>query len=335
MSNELSTIVNEQRNTFLAVAADKTINFEREAEFALQILNGNEYLAKVAMSNKSSLVAAINNVAAIGITLNPAQKLAYLVPRKGAVCLDVSYMGLMYLAQVSGAIQWGQAVIVRANDHFEIRGVDKEPIHTYSPFGERGEIIGCYAVVKTDSGDYLTEAMSKAQIDDIKVRSEAWKAYEKNGTKCPWVTDYEEMAKKTVVKRAAKYWPRRERLDKAVHYLNTDVEEGIVFEQPRTAVPAIPGFEDIASTGPITAKAAAEDAMAAMPLEEQDFLRSIAKDVVKLIEAGDPLGATQHLAEQRLNNEEKLAIWSLFDSKQRTAMRKATEKAQKKDGTSS
>jgi recombination protein RecT len=44
--------------------------------------------------------------------------LAYLVPRDGKVCLDISYMGMMHLAQQCGAIQWGQAVLVREGDQF-------------------------------------------------------------------------------------------------------------------------------------------------------------------------------------------------------------------------
>jgi hypothetical protein len=41
------------------------------------------------------------------------------------------------------------------------------------------------------------------------------------------MTDEEEMIKKTCVKQAAKYWPRRERLDSAIHHMNTEGGEGI------------------------------------------------------------------------------------------------------------
>lgn len=238
MSNELQQIVESQRTSFQNVAVDANVNFEREAGFALQILNGNSYLAGIAMSNQNSLIAAVNNVAAIGISLNPASKLAYLVPRKGTVCLDISYMGLLHLAQITGAIEWGQAAIVRANDVFELNGVDKQPTHKYRPFDDviqRGEVVGCYIVVKTDSGDFLTSTMTAAQVNGIRDRSEAYKAFITKKTACPWTTDYEEMAKKTVVKQAAKYWPRRERVDTAIHHMNTDGGEGVVFESGMSA----------------------------------------------------------------------------------------------------
>ncbi|MGP0745242.1 recombinase RecT, partial [Escherichia coli] len=87
------------------------------------------------------------NVAAIGITLNPASKLAYLVPRDGMVCLDISYMGLLHIAMESGVISWGQAKLVHANDTYESNGLDKAPTHKYNAFGDRGDIVGVYCTV--------------------------------------------------------------------------------------------------------------------------------------------------------------------------------------------
>jgi recombination protein RecT len=229
--SDVVALVESQRQQFVAVAVDKSIEFDREAQFAVQILQANDYLRNIALANRESLYSAINNVAAIGISLNPASKLAYLVPRKKAVCLDISYIGLMHIAQQSGAIQWGQAVIVREKDDFELQGIDKEPRHVYQPFADRGNIIGVYCVVKTAEGDYLTHVMKLSDVYAIRDRSEAWKAYKRDSTKtCPWNTDEQEMIKKTCVKQAAKYWPRRERLDQAVHHMNTDGGEGITIK---------------------------------------------------------------------------------------------------------
>lgn len=229
----LDLVVKNQRDRFLEVRSDPNIEFAREAQFALQYLTQNDYLAKVAAGNPESLKSAVVNVAAIGISLNPASKLAYLVPRKGGVCLDISYMGLMHIAQQTGAIQWGQAQIVRQTDKFELHGVDKQPTHTFNPFDtERGDIVGVYIVVKTDGGDFLTHAMPIADVYAIRDRSDAWKSYKNDNSKtCPWVTDAQEMIKKTCVKQAAKYWPRRERLDTAVHHVNTEGDEGITITQ--------------------------------------------------------------------------------------------------------
>jgi recombination protein RecT len=219
------------KGEFQAVQAEPSINFEREAEFAIQVLEKNSYALGIAMSNRSSVVAAVKNIAAIGISLNPAKKQAYLVPRDGMICLDISYMGLMDLAIATGSIRWAQAELVRAEDEFALQGFDKPPHHKFNPFkpAERGEIIGVYVVVKTADGDYLTHAMPIDEVYAIRDRSSAWKAYLKdNKKKNPWLTDPGEMIKKTCVKQAYKYWPKTDRLDTAIHHLNTDGGEGLV-----------------------------------------------------------------------------------------------------------
>lgn len=218
---------------FQAVCSEPTIAFKREMEFAMQVFSGNEYLAKVAAGNPLSTRSAVMNVSAIGITLNPAQKLAYLVPRKGKICLDISYMGLMHIAQQSGAIKWCQSAIVRKNDKFKRVGIDRAPEHEFNEFAtaeERGEMVGVYCVVKTDDGDYLTNTMRIADVYAIRDRSEAYKS----GKSSPWSTDEEQMILKTVVKQAAKYWPRRERLDAAIDYVNTEGGEGNNFDNAKS-----------------------------------------------------------------------------------------------------
>jgi len=218
MSNLIS-LVKDQEQLFNQSLASKDVSFNQECQFAIQSLQKNDFLAKVAMNNKSSIQNAIINVAAIGISLNPASKHAYLVPRDGMVCLDISYMGLMHLAMSTGSIKWGQARLVRQNDTYLNKGIDKPPEHHYSAFGDRGDIIGAYCTVKTSEGDYLTEEMSIDQIMQVKNTSKA-----KNG---PWSNWFDEMARKTVVKRASKYWPKVERLQEAVNYLNTEGGEGL------------------------------------------------------------------------------------------------------------
>jgi recombination protein RecT len=232
MSNDLALVTSDIyscRDAFLAVQAEPSLNFDREANFAIQILEGNNYSLKVALQNRQAVIDAVTNIASIGLSLNPAKKQAYFVPRKGKICLDISYMGLMDLAMATGSVRWGQAKLVYENDVFELNGVDQAPTHKTKPFStDRGPVIGVYVVVKTADGDYLTHPMSMNEVIAIRDRSEAWKAYVKDNSKvCPWVTDPGEMTKKTCVKQAYKYWPKTERLEKAIHYLNTETDEGL------------------------------------------------------------------------------------------------------------
>ncbi len=330
MSTELTQLVNAQKDTFIKVCVDDSIEFDREANFALQLLNGNDYLAGIAMRNKASLQAAITNVAAIGISLNPATKQAYLVPRDDKVCLDISYMGIMHLAQQTGAIKWGQAVIVRDNDMFTLNDIDKPPEHKFNPFDNqtiRGEIIGVYVVVKTDTNDYLTHAMPINKVYEIRDRSVAWKAYMKdNSKKCPWVTDNEEMIKKTCVKQAAKYWPRRDRLDAAVHHVNIEGEEGLASIAEEKEVQGEKLIHGVYKAG--SGSSGTMGAMESLSVDMQNLLREIADDVKAVM--GNPQEAYGLLGELSDSNnlvdaEEKTALWSLFNSKERSALIKARD----------
>lgn len=221
MSLSIVEFVKQQEPLFVEAVTDQSVTWAKESQFAIQYFQRNDYLAKTALSNPTSAQNAIINVAAIGITLNPASKLAYLVPRDGMVCLDISYMGLLHLAQSAGSIRWGQCKLVYSNDTYESNGLDIAPTHKYNAFGDRGSVVGGYCTVKTADGDYLTEEMSLAEIKATEATSKA-----KNG---PWKNFWEEMARKTIVKRASKYWPRAERLDNAIHAINED--EGI-FQEP-------------------------------------------------------------------------------------------------------
>lgn len=218
------------RDTFQSRLTTTSLNFEAEAGFAVQQLEANDYLLGIAMSNRQSVINAVINVAAIGISLNPARKQAYLVPRDKKVCLDISYIGLVDLATQSGSIVWCKAELVYANDSFTMGEPGTLPTHNFNPFSkDRGEVIGAYDVVKTPGGEFLCDAMSIEDINSIRDRSSAWKAWVKDKRSCPWVTDPGEMNKKTVIKRASKLWPKNDRLNMAIQHLNVDLDEGIEF----------------------------------------------------------------------------------------------------------
>jgi recombination protein RecT len=106
-----------------------------------------------------------------------------------------------------------------------MNGFDREPTHKFNPFAkDRGEIVGVYCVAKTNHGDWVTDTMTIDEVYAIRDRSESYKA----GKSTPWKTDPGEMIKKTIVKRASKMWPKTDRLDEAIHHLNTDGGEGVV-----------------------------------------------------------------------------------------------------------
>lgn len=233
--NEIAPYINAIQQTkarFDNLAKGTSVAFDHESLFAMQAIQGNPYLMKIANSNPSSLRDSILNVASIGLSLNPAEKLAYIIPRKGKACLDVSYIGLIKLATDSGSIKWARAELVYENDDFLYKGATEKPeFKATNPFN-RGKLIGVYCVAKTKDDDYLSGIMSIEECHDIRNRSEGYKAYLKDNTKLtPWVTDEGEMVKKTIIKRESKTWPKTQdtRLDNAIHVINQ--HEGHTFDQ--------------------------------------------------------------------------------------------------------
>ena len=232
----LVEFVGSQQQMFNERISDDKITFAKESQFAIQVLQANSFLHGVAAKNPASFQNAIINIAQIGISLNPANKHAYLVPREGKVCLDISYMGLIHLAISTGSIKLVECNLIHKNDKFKRVGVGKAPIYEIDEFGDRGEIVGAYCSAKTADGDFLTEVMTVNQINDVMARSQGFKS----GKQSPWKTDWCEMARKTVVKRASKYWPKVDRLDNAIHHLNTDSGEGIESQPERDISPCTP-----------------------------------------------------------------------------------------------
>lgn len=206
---------------------DKDV-YEKECSFAIQHLMKNSYLAS---STPTSILMSVLNLAQIGLTLNPALKLAYLVPRrvKGVVecVLEPSYMGLCKLATDTGSVKSIYSHCIYSNDTFkQSLGTSPEIIHE-PPVKNRGEIIGVYAVAVLQDGNRQIEVMSLEDIVEIRNTSESYKSFEKNGEKgsCIWVDYFDEMSRKTVIKRLCKYLPKTEmwdKLSKAIEIMDED-----------------------------------------------------------------------------------------------------------------
>jgi len=237
MSNEAQQLENRppwqlalagSKDKFLEInKVNNFVNYDTEAMFALQLITKNDYLMKIANNNPKSLRNAVINIAAIGLSLNPATRYAYLVPRDNQACLDISYIGLIKLATDTGSILWARAELIHENDDFIYRGAtQKADFECTKPF-DRGAILGVYCEAKTKEGDYLAGVMSLKEINEIKDKSQG-----ANSSFSPWNTFFGEMAKKTIIKRESKTWPKTdksERFDNAIEVINE--HDGIDFNE--------------------------------------------------------------------------------------------------------
>ena len=221
--------VRKAKDRFEALAKSNAMHMDYGAEalYATQALMGSDYLSRTASENPISLQMAIVNVAAVGLTLNPARALAALVPRDGAIKLDIMYRGLVHIAVETGSILWAKAELVYSKDKYVHNGPCAVPTHVFDPFGPRGDVIGGYCLAKMPDGEFLVETMAESEFVKVRDTSSAWKNG-KDGRKGPWETWPDEMRKKTLVKRASKTWPAKTpRLATAMQILNEDNGEGL------------------------------------------------------------------------------------------------------------
>jgi len=181
----------------------KHISAERMARIALTTIRTNPKLLEASVP---SLIGAIMQAAQLGLEPGLIGH-CYLVPfRNGKtgqtdVQFIIGYKGMIDLARRSGQIKNIYAHTVYSNDEFDYE-LGLEPKLKHKPYmeGDRGEFIGAYAVAHFKDGGYQFEFMPKSEIEKRRQRSKA----AKNG---PWVTDFEEMAKKTVIRHMWKYLP--------------------------------------------------------------------------------------------------------------------------------
>ena len=187
-------------------ALPSVITPERFTRMVLSALSVNPKLAKC---TPKSFLGAMMSAAQLGLEPNTPLGQAYLIPfyNKGQLeCqFQIGYKGLLDLAYRSGEVDVIQAHIVYENDTFECEyGLNPTLKHVPAD-KDRGEPIKVYAVFKTKTGGYGFEVMS---MDDVRRHAEKYsQAY--NSGYSPWKTNFEEMAKKTVLKKVLKYAPMK------------------------------------------------------------------------------------------------------------------------------
>ncbi len=185
-------------------ALPDVITPERFTRMALSALNTTPKLQEC---SQMSFLGALMNAAQLGLEPNTPLGQAYLIPYKNKGKLEcqfqVGYKGLLDLAYRNPQIQTIQAQCVYENDEFEYElGLEPNLVHKPA-IGDRGALVLVYALWKSNNGGFGFEVMSKTDID-----AHARKFSQSFGSSfSPWKTNYEEMAKKTVIKRCLKYAP--------------------------------------------------------------------------------------------------------------------------------
>ena len=147
----------------------------------------------------ASILKAAMTATSLGLECDGVLGGAYLVPYGKEAQFIIGYRGLIELARRSGNIVSIEAHVVRRGDLFRCR-LGTEGFIEHEPnweTDELGEMFCVYAVAKFKDGGHQFEVMTRAQVDAIRRSSKA-------GNFGPWKDHYDEMARKSVVRRLAK-----------------------------------------------------------------------------------------------------------------------------------
>lgn len=193
---------------------------------------------KLAECTQESFFSALLTCAAIGLA--PDGRHAHLIPYGNQATLIVDYKGLVALVRRSGEVKAIHADTVCENDTFDwnLGDVLEHRVDWRKP---RGKAYAFYAIATMNDGTKQSTVMTRDEIEAIRKRS-------RSGNSGPWVTDYEEMAKKTVFRRLTKWLPISSEL--VTRALETDEAEmkpaRVEVSEPEFA--ALPEFTSEAPT---------------------------------------------------------------------------------------
>lgn len=186
---------------------------------------------KLLTCTQESFLGAVMRAAQLGLVAGPLG-LAYFIPyenRKRGITeaqLIVGYQGLIELIRRSGSLSTIDAEVVFEGDHFEFeKGTEGKLVHRpdwKSDKRSKETAICVYAFAKLKDGGWQAVVLPVAEVEAIRARSRA-------GNSGPWVTDWNEMAKKTAIRRLYKFLPKTVEVSEALRQ-EDDIDFGEVVE---------------------------------------------------------------------------------------------------------
>lgn len=205
----------EKAKSKLAEACGSMFSPEKVIKICAALVANSENNALLGCSIESFYTALID---ALNAGVLPLMGRAYLIPYKGKCTFMLGYQGMLDIAARQGIT--ARAYAVCDKDEFSYVVGDSETL-LYKPsldsVRDREHLKAVFCRVQTRE-TVTYELMSKDEVEAVRKTSKA-------ANTGPWVNHYIEMAKKTVVRRAAKYWPLTEDVSMAI---NTDNDTEII-----------------------------------------------------------------------------------------------------------
>lgn len=266
MAGKIQNQVAEQKAGSVARQTMKMVDFIKAYEGAIKqalpsVITPERFLrmATTALSTTpklqkctpGSFIGALLLAAQLGLEPNTPLEQAYLIPYSNKkkrtlpdgstkwetvddVQFQIGYKGMIDLAYRSGEVELVQAQVVYSNDKFECEyGLNPKLSHIPAD-NDRGEPIKVYALFKTKSGGYGFEVMS---MEDVRKHAQKY-SQSYSSSYSPWTKNFEEMAKKTVLKKVLKYAPVKSDFVRGVvqdESIKTEISDDM-FSVPNEAV---------------------------------------------------------------------------------------------------
>lgn len=197
----------------MAIALPKHMNSDRLARIALTEMRQTPLLQQC---EPASLMKCLMVSAQLGLepgVLGHCNLIPYRNKKNNTVeCnLIIGYKGMLDLARRSGQVESIEARTVCENDVCEVRyGLDSTIEHRIDIKNDRGQAIGYYAIAKLAGGGKQFEFLTKYEVEKVRQNSP-------NRNSGPWQDHFDEMAKKTVIRRLFKYLPVSIEMQKAIN----------------------------------------------------------------------------------------------------------------------
>ncbi len=200
MANEVSKTFSEQLSDKLVSvqnALPKAFNRDRFVQNALAVMNEKPELARI---NRAMVIQGLCKGAYLGLDF--MNKECYLIPYGNSVQFQTDYKGeCKFVKRYSiRPILDIFAKVVREGDFFEEGIIDNKPVVNFRPLPFNNKpIVGAFAIVLYKDGGMEYEAMSYEDIQNVRNN------YSKASQSKAWKNSFDEMAKKTVLRRLCKH----------------------------------------------------------------------------------------------------------------------------------
>lgn len=192
----------------IAAVLPRHMSPQRMMQIAISSVNQTP---KLALCSGISLMSCLMRASSLGLEPSAVNGLGdcYIIPRNNRkaggmeATFMLGYKGMLRLARNSGEIESISARCVHEGDFFEYEfGLHEDLRHKPTEDSKEGaeNVTHAYCVARFKDGGFHIEVMTRKEID-------AARKFSQSGKEGPWATHYEEMAKKTVIRRASKMWP--------------------------------------------------------------------------------------------------------------------------------